>query len=67
MDRDRRIEMEVNASVTIASILLERCLNFVGEARIELARDVPRRAALCAHELVEMVLHNNRENLGQDE
>ena len=67
MDRDRRIEMEVNVATEIAKTLLSECLHLLGKARFEKAASIPPDAARCAHELVEHVLRNNGENLGQDE
>ena len=66
MDRDRRIEMEVNLATEIAKEMLsghERC---IGSPR-RFKADIPNDAAWFAHEIVEKVLRNNRENLGQDE
>lgn len=59
MDRDRRIEMEVTVATEIAKTLLSECVQFIGKARDEMAREVPGKAAQCAHELVERVLRNN--------
>jgi hypothetical protein len=67
MDRDRRIEMEVKAATEIAKTLLNECGQFIGKMRMEMTQSVPHKAARCAHELVEHVLRNNSENLGQDE
>ena len=67
MERDRRIEMEVNVATEIAKTLLNECGALIGRMRMEATKSVPRRAARCAHELVEHVLRNNCENLGQDE
>lgn len=67
MDRDRRIEMEVNVATEIAKNLLSGCAQFIGQAREVTVRAVPCNAAQCAHELIEHVLSNNDENLGQDE
>jgi hypothetical protein len=66
MDRDRRIEMEVTVATEIAKTLLSESMQFIGRARIDKVVAVPGDAARCAHELVEHVLRNNRENLGQD-
>lgn len=59
MDRDRRIEMEVTVATEIAKTLLSEWVQFLGKARDEMAREVPGKAAQCAHELVEHVLRNN--------
>lgn len=67
MDRDKRIEMEVNVATRIAKTLLSGCAQFIGQAREVMVRAVPCKAAQCAHELIEHVLRNNDENLGQDE
>ncbi len=65
MDRDKRIEMEVNVAAEIAKAMLrenERCIG--RPCRFE--ADIPHDAAWFAHEIVEKVLLNNRD-LGQDE
>lgn len=66
MEESKRIELEVTVATEIAKTLLSECVQFVGKDRDEMAREVPGKAARCAHELVEHVLRNNRENLGDE-
>jgi hypothetical protein len=66
MDRDRRIEMEVNVAAEIARDMLSENNRGIGMTHRYKAA-IPCDAARFAHEIVEKVLHNNRDNLGQDE
>lgn len=66
MDRDKIIEMEVNVATEIAKTLLRENERYIGRPR-RFEVDIPNDAAWFAHEIVEKVLHNNRDNLGQDE
>jgi hypothetical protein len=63
MDRDRRIEMEVNVATEIAKTLFRENERYIGRPR-RFEADIPNDAAWFAHEIVEKVLRNN---LGQDE
>lgn len=67
MEIEKRIELEVKATTEIAQALFSRCGQFIGVSALEIEREILRRSANHSHELVEMVLRNNRENLGQDE
>lgn len=63
MDRDRRIEMEVNVAAEIAKALLRENERYIGRPpRFE--ADIPNDAAWFAHEIVEKVMLYNRD-LGQ--
>ena len=66
MDKDRRIEMEVKAATEIAKAMLSENERYIGRPR-RFEVDIPNDAAWFAHEIVEKVLRNNRENLRQDE
>lgn len=65
MDRDRRIEMEVNVAAEIAKALLCENERYIGRPR-RFEVDIPNDAAWFAHEIVEKVLLKNCD-LGQDE
>ena len=65
MDRDRRIEMEVNVATEIAKALLCENERYIGRPR-RFEADIPNDAAWFAHEIVEKVLLKNRD-LGQYE
>ena len=58
--------MEVNVATEIAKALLCENERYIGRPR-RFEADIPNDAAWFAHEIVEKVLRNNRENLGQDE
>ena len=66
MDRDRRIEMEATVATEIAKAMLSENERYIGRPR-RFEVDIPNDAAWFAHEIVEKVLRNNPENLGQDE
>lgn len=63
MDRDRRIEMEVNVATEIAKAMLSENERCIGRPPRFFA-DIPNDAAWFAHEIVGKVLRNN---LGQYE
>ena len=65
MDRDRRIEMEVNVATEIAKAMVSENERYIGRPR-RFEADIPNDAAWFAHEIVEKVLLKNID-LGQYE
>ena len=63
MDRERRIELEIKAATELAGIYIAENCRFFSEHGRRIMSDIPHEAASFAHELVDHVLSNNRDNL----
>ena len=63
MDRERRIELEIKAATDIAGIFMNEYLKFYGANRNKFMADIPYDSASLAHDIVDHVLRNNRDNL----
>lgn len=63
MDRERRIELEIKAATEIAGLYIAENGRFFGDHIRRWDSDIPYDAAKVAHEIVDHVLSNNRDNL----